>query len=59
MGNFTLRECVILSEYGLKATINNGELIGFVREPEKENIRQRIKNGIKSVIAELCPVCKF
>lgn len=59
MGNFTLHECVILSEYGLKATISNGELTGFTREPEKESIKQRIKNGIKSVIAELCPVCPF
>ena len=59
MGNFTLHECVILSEYGLKATISNGVLTGFTCEPEKENIRQRIKDGIKSVIAELCPVCRF
>lgn len=45
MSDFSLRECYVLAEYGLRASISNGKLEGFIRE-EKKNRVSSIKDRL-------------
>ena len=48
MKEFSLRECYILSCYGLKAVINDGKLEEFTRE-EEDAVQENIPEGMSGV----------